>query len=522
MRRRRARRGYVARVSAGDRTGGRSDGPTDATAAARGTAALAVSQVATRALGLGFVLVATRVLEPAVFGRYAVVSALLLGAATIADLGTTSVVTTLVSREPASSSPILASIVLPSFILGVLSLGALLSFVVLARYPAVTRSDALVVGIGLPADAVLTSLLGGFDGRGLLSRRALLSTVRTAITIGGGLIGMLITSDVEFALVALAAGPTVTLAITVVSARRQEVWDGRIRHDLSRLRVVLRQAVPLALLGGINVIVLRADVVILSLLAPRSEVARYDVALRATEALSFLGTVVAAPSLFILSRRLGARDTAGAQRAFDEATRLGYLLGLPLSAMLITVGGPLGVAVFGDPYRAVGRLLAILGLQLWLAIVAAIQGSLLLAGGHLRRAVRRFAALAAIAVGVEVAAIAWAGATGAALAMVAVQSLIVVTAAEFSRRQSGVSLRRPPLGAVGAALASAAIMALSGVLWLPVRLLAGAVVYVAVLSLTRTVGPGDIQKLVGPLRRDPAASSPDPSDHAPDRPPEDA
>lgn len=493
---------YRARVTGGDRTGRSTGGSSDSVAAARGTAALAVSQVATRVLGLGFVLAATRALAPAELGRYAVAAALLVGASTIADLGTTSVVTKLVSQEPSRSSRIVGAVVLPSLLLGLLSLAALLAFVVVSGYPTITRLDSFIVGIGLPADAVLTSLLGGFDGRGLLTRRARLSTLRTLLTVGGGFVGILVTGDVVVALVALGLGPNIALAAAVVAARRHGVWTGRARIDPDLLRVVARLALPFALLGGINVIFLRADVIILSLLTDPSEVARYDVALRATEALGFLGTMVAAPSLFILSRRLGANDVPGAQRAFDEAVRLAYLLGLPLSAVLVALGEPVAIVVFGDQYRAAGTLLAILGLQLWLAVIAAIQGSLLLAGGSLRRAVQLFGALAAVGIAIEVFAISLAGATGAAAAMVVLQTLIVAAAAMFSRRHTGVVLHRPAAGAVAAALASAGTMAASADRWLPLSLFIGGVVYVAVLALTRTVDVADVRRLATQVRAD--------------------
>ncbi|HUP85611.1 MAG TPA: oligosaccharide flippase family protein [Acidimicrobiales bacterium] len=482
--------------------GGRSiERRSDSVAAAQGTAALALGQVFTRALGLGFVLVATRAVAPTELGRYAVASALLLGASSIADLGTTSVVTKLVSRAPHESARILGAVVIPSFVLGVLALSALTAFVLIFDYPSVTRTDTLLAGLGLPADAVLTSLFGGFDGRGLLTRRAWLSLARTTFTIGGGIAAILATRDVRMALIALGAGPNVALVLGIVAARRSGLWTGRPRSDPEIFRAVLRQALPFALLGGINVIVLRADVVILSLLAAPSTVARYDVALRATEALGFLGSVVAAPSLFILSRRLGAGDSLGAQRAFDEATRLAYLIGLALSAVLVAIGTPVAAVVFGEKYRAAGTLLSILGLQLWLALIAAIQGSLLLAGGELRRAVKFFSSLAAGAVVVQTTAIMIAGAIGAAVAMVVVQSSIVTAAALFSRRYTGVSLRRPPVGALIAALASGATMALtSSSLWLPWVLIVGAAVYLVIVVGTRTVDADDVRRLRGRLR----------------------
>lgn len=467
----------------------------------RGTVALGALQLAGRATGLAFLLVATRTLSPPDFGRYAIASALILGASTIADLGTTSVITKLVSREPERSDTILSAALVPSAALGVLSFVGLMAFVFVSGYGPVARIDVLLAGIGLPADAITTSLFGGFDGRGLIPRRAILSMVRVVAIAGGGLVALIVTGEVRPAIVALGAGPVVTLLVTAASARRSGLWRGRLLFDRQVMASLIVSAIPFAVLGGINVIILRADIVILSILRTPAEVARYDVALRAVEALTFLATVVAAPSLFILSRRIGVGDVPAAQRAYDGAIRSAYLMGLPLTAVVVTLADPLAQLAFGPEYRASAELLAILGLQLWLAFLASVQGSLLLAGGQLRRAVKLFATVAVVAVGVEVAAIGIAGATGAAMVMVILQLMVVASSAWFSSKVTGVKLPSPPVGAVTAAATSAAVMGTLSFIGLGWRLAAGALSYGLVLVITRTIDRHDLDDLLGHLRK---------------------
>lgn len=495
---------YPGRVTPVDRRDADPGSAPDARAAVRGTLALAAFQVVGRALGLAFVLVATRVLNPAEFGRYAIASALLLGASAVADLGTTSVITKLVSREPGRCERVVASAVPPSAALGALSLAGLVAFVLGAGYDSVTRADVLLAGVGLPADAVTTSLFGGFDGRGLIARRAVLSLVRVAVIAGGGLVGVVVIGGVRPAIVALAAAPWVTLLFTIAAARRSGIWRGRLLFDRIIIRSLVRQAIPFAVLGGINIIVLRADVVILSVMTNAAEVARYDVAVRTTEALTFLATVVAAPSLYILSSRIGQGDIPGAQRAYDEAVRAAYLLGLPLSAMLVALGDPLAEILFGSKYRTSGQLLVILGLQVWLAFVASIQGSLLLAAAQLRRAVKLFGGLAVLAVALATAAIAVAGATGAAVAMVIVQLVIVASAARFSRKVAGVALPLPGTGAPVSAVVSGGVMYALGQVTVIGALFAGALAYAMLLFATHAVARSDLALLtyLGAARKD--------------------
>jgi O-antigen/teichoic acid export membrane protein len=91
----------------------------DARSAGRGSLALVGAQTTSRMLGLVFVLVATRIVEPAAFGRFSIVASLVVVGSFLSDFGTTPVVTRWVSREPDRAGPVAAAVVLPSLALGV-------------------------------------------------------------------------------------------------------------------------------------------------------------------------------------------------------------------------------------------------------------------------------------------------------------------------------------------------------------------------------------------------------------------
>ena len=79
---------------------------------------------------------------------------------------------------------------------------------------------------------------------------------------------------------------------------------------------------------------------LLSLVGSAAETARYDLAVRVLEALAYLGTVVAAPALFILSRRQADHDPGG-RSGTDHAARFLVLLGVGVSALLVGLHEPL-------------------------------------------------------------------------------------------------------------------------------------------------------------------------------------
>ena len=84
-------------------------------------------------------------------------------------------------------------------------------------------------------------------------------------------------------MVASAVAPPILLLVTVPLARRWQVWRSRPRVDGPRSRRLLAAAIPFAIVGVINVLILRFDVILVSLLTSRSETALYDLATRSIE-----------------------------------------------------------------------------------------------------------------------------------------------------------------------------------------------------------------------------------------------
>jgi O-antigen/teichoic acid export membrane protein len=467
---------------------------TDARAAAQGSLALTALQTLGRLLAVGFVLVATRHLAPSVFGRYSTASAFVVIGGILADFGTTMVIVRRVSRDPTSSDALLTGTLPACFGLGVASMLGVALFAVAAGYPSATRTDVLIASLALPASACVTSVLGAVDGHGLIARRALLTFLQMAVLAGGGVVGIL-TVGVRGAVVAIPAAPLVALVAGAVVARRARVWSLRVRWDRPASIALLRDAVPFGVLGAIAGLQLRFDVVLLSVVGTAAETARYDLAVRALEALAYVGTVVATPALFILSRRLGHGDGPGAQRALDKAARFLALLGVPVSALLVGLHGPLTVAAFGPRYAGAAVPLAIAGGSLWLAFLAALQTAAILAGDRVWRAVPVAAGAMVVMVGLDVALVPRFGAVGAAAATVAGTVVMVTAFGRFLRRTSGLRTACPSLRVLGAGVVTAAVAARLAPTGLVAAGAAASIVFAGLVLVTGAVRRADVDRL---------------------------
>jgi O-antigen/teichoic acid export membrane protein len=483
-------------------------GAPDARAAARGALSLFVLQTLARGLALLFVVAVARAVVPAEFGRYSIVTGLVLFGSLLADFGTTAAITRTVSRDPTRSEPLLSGTLPVSAVLGLLAYGGAVLFAALADYPPEAVVDVLIGGLTLPLAAVLTSLLGALDGRGLISVRARVTFLQTFVITVGGAVPVLLGAGIRAAIVAVPAGAGVSLLAAAIEARRRRVWTGRFGFDVAVSRDLFRRAVPFALLGGLVAIYRRFDLLVLSLLGTRAQVADYDIALRVLEAVAYLGAMVSAPALFLLSRRLGAGDREGAQRAYDTAARATYLVGLPCSAGLVALHGTLAPALFGRAYVGAAAPIAILGGQVWLEFLGGLQGALLLAGERLRRAVVLEATVMVVLAGLDVALIARYRVVGASVALAIFQLVNVVAFRAFNRRASGLTLPFPPPQLVFAAVVCGAAAWGVGHVSLPLAVVTGVAAYAAVLLATGAVTDAD-RDMLRRITRAPADHSPD-------------
>jgi O-antigen/teichoic acid export membrane protein len=472
----------------------------DAAAATRGGVSLLVLQSVGRALGLGFVMVLTRHLDRGNVGRYSTVAAIVLFANFVADFGTSPAITRLVSRMPEEADRLLSRTVVPSLLFGVVVAVGVAGFGVAAyRGPAV--ADVAIGSLAIPAASMLSSVLGALDGAGLIARRALVTGLQTLV-IASGIVPVVLGAGVRAPIVALAVAPWVALVAASAMARRAGLWRSRLRCDLGETRRLLRVALPFALSGGVSALVLRFDVIFLSLVRGPAETASYDLAIRLLEATTYLGTAVAGPLLFILSRRLGAEDREGAARAYGEAMRLLYTIGLPLSVGLVILARPLVATALGPGFAPVATPLAIMGAAQWLTFVIMVQGALVMGGDVIGRGIRVGLVNAAVTVVLDLVLVPRYGPLGAAAAMVASWVFAAATLDRFHRRTVGIATPLPSAGLIAATAAMALVLAFLHDAPIAVSGAAGAVVYVAAMFVTGVVGGGDVARLRHAVSRD--------------------
>ena len=462
-------------------------------AAARGGVSLLVTQSLARLVALAFVMVVTRHLVPAEFGRYSAAAAIVLFANFLADFGTTPAVTRLVSRKPQDGAAILSSALQASTVLGLVAYGMALAFTAMA-HPTATVSDMAIAGLAIPGASVLSSVLGALDGAGLLARRAVVSALQTVV-VALGVVPVMMGAGVRAPLITLAASPWVALAVASAMARSAGLLRLSPGIDRDQIASLLRSALPFALSGGLAAISMRFDVILLSVVRSAPETASYDLALRVVEAVTYISTAVASPLFFVLNRRFGRGDIGGAASVYTEAVRLLYLLGLPLSITLAVLARPMVDAAFGSRYTAAATPLAILGAGMFVAFVTTVQGTLVMAGDHIRRGLTVSAAIVAFTLALDAVLVPVAGPGGAAAAMVVTWLAGAWAFDRHHRRMTGIATPLPPLRVLISVAAMGGAMFALRHQHLALPLVTGTAVYAICLVGSRAVTGDDFGRM---------------------------
>jgi O-antigen/teichoic acid export membrane protein len=186
---------------------------------------------------------------------------------------------------------------------------------------------------------------------------------------------------------------------------------------------IAASSVPYVLAMAVNVIYFRAAMLAMSLLGEPRETGYFGVSFRIIETLMTLTAFVLASALPLLTRT-AVRDPARYTQTFKGLVQVSVLVGSGLAVTTVT-GAPLAIEIFGGPaFEPATELLQMMALTLLLKFLTTALGFGLLARDRYRAVlVSNLCALAAVVV-VSVIAIPPMGGVGAALASIAAEAVL--------------------------------------------------------------------------------------------------
>ena len=363
-----------------------------------------------------------------------------------------------------------------------------------------TRTAVYVLTAGVLLDSLARthySLFNAYERSELLAICLVVQRVAAAalglavLAAGYGIVAVSITYTCGTAL-------GLVLAIALLTRK-----IGRPRRSLTRERwpALASRSLPFAAQDVFTVLLFKVDAVILSLMAAEAAVGRYGAAYRLFEATFFLTyalTGAFAPMYTYLER--DSEPSVGS--VFQRSLKLGLVALVPCAVAFGILAEPLCRLFFGAEFEAAADPLRLLAPVVVLIGLATLCSSLIVSRRDPTIMVWVTAAMVALNVGLNVALIPSLDDTGAALAMLITEAVLLVIALTIAVRSVGgvrwVSTAVSPLVA-GAAMA-APMLLLQDTL-VPAALAGTAVYALVFIGLERVISPVDLRFVGSMLRR---------------------
>ena len=354
-----------------------------ATKIAYNTIIQAVSKIIATILGLVAVFMMTRYLGKAGFGEYTTIITFLSFFGIMADLGLTLITVKMISHPGVDEKKVLNNLFTLRFFSALLFLGCAPLVAIFFPY-----TEAVKVGIGLTTLSFLfialnQILVGIFQKRlrmdkvsiaEIVSRIVLVFGVFLAVRYDAGLLGVMwaiiIGSAVNFFVLLLLSLKFIRL---------------KFAFDFSLWREIITQTWPMALTIIFNLLYLKTDTLILSIIKSSGEVGVYGAAYKVIEVLTMLPFMFAGVILPILTADWASKNKERFDKVLQRSFDLMIILVIPMIVGIQFLAKPIIVLVAGQEFSASGTILKILIFAAGLVFVSCLLSHAIVAIGQQRK-----------------------------------------------------------------------------------------------------------------------------------------
>jgi len=324
---------------------------------------------------------------------------------------------------------------------------------------------------------------------------ALGEVIGRLVTLAGLLIGIGSGLGVIGLTLIVSIGSTANFLLNLLLARRHAsfAWN----WDPKFWRILLGRSWPIGLSILFNLIYFRADTLILSYVRPLTEVGIYGAAYRVLEILITLPFMYCGVLLPLIAKAWAEKDKERFNRLYQNALSTMALLAAPMVAGVFVMGDRIMLAIAGNDFVESGIILKILILAAAVIFLGTVSSHAIVALNAQKKSIPLYIAIAIFTLIGYVIFIPRYGMYAAAWLTVFSEGAIAIgtTIISFYIAKSGFATV-----AIAKAAACAAAMALAIIplqdMWLPIPILAGAVIYSLLVVITGTVSRQTIKDIL--------------------------
>ena len=337
---------------------------------ARNTIIQMIGKAISTALGLASLAIMARYLKEIGFGQYATAITFLSFFGIMTDFGLTLVTSQMISQPGHEQTVLLNNLFSLRLISAAVFLGLAPILVLLFPYEPIIKLAVAVAALSFFFTA-LNQILVGFFQKNLTMAVVAAADVVSRIVLLGGII---ITAYLNLGLLSIMAATVISSLISFM----MHYWFSRRFIKISWQinpavwRQIIKKSWPLGLTIFFNLIYLRADIFILSLLKSQAEVGFYGATYRVIDVLTTLPFMFAGLILPILTTAWVDRNFLKFNRVLQKSFDAMIMLALPLIVGAQFTAKPLMLFIAGNNFAQSGLILKILILAIGFIFVGCI------------------------------------------------------------------------------------------------------------------------------------------------------
>ncbi len=328
------------------------------------TAVQITSKIIAALLGLAAVAYITRYLGREGFGQYTTIITFLSFFAIMADLGLTLVTVQLISRPGADEDRILGNLLGLRLVSAVIFIGLAPLSVIFLPYDPLIKTGVAVTALAFFFIAMNQVLVGLFQKNLRMDKVSIAEVVSRAVL----LLGVIAAVRLERGLLGVMAAMVLANAVSFFLHYLFSLNFARIRlrFDLETWRQIITKSWPLAVTIVFNLIYLKADTLLLSLVKRPSqigiiaEVGIYGAAYKVIDVLITFPFMFSGLILPVLTARWAGGKPRDFKNTLQAAFNVMVIMAIPLAVGAQFTAEKIMVLVAGDEFTASGPVLRIL------------------------------------------------------------------------------------------------------------------------------------------------------------------
>ncbi|MBI3626597.1 flippase [Candidatus Uhrbacteria bacterium] len=340
---------------------------------ARNTLSQVIGKIVGTVLGLLCIGLMTRYLGQVGFGQYTTVMTFLQFFGILVDFGLTMITAQMIAPlDGAEEEKVLANLFTLRLVSAVIFLGLAPVIVLLMPYESAIKTGVAVAAASYLFIALNQVLMGLFQKKLDMNRTAAAEIFNRVLLLGltwlvvaenwglNGILGAVVISNaVQFGLL---------YVFSVKHTRLHFRYDPKIWQEIFHL------SWPIAVSIGLNLIYLKSDTLILSLIKSQAEVGIYGATYKVIDVLVSMPILFAGLVLPVLSRHWARGDREHYTRVFQKSFDALVLVALPLVVGTWFVSREVMVLIAGQDFAASGPVLNILIIAAGIIFIGAMFG----------------------------------------------------------------------------------------------------------------------------------------------------